>query len=89
MSRARERTETQKHVQVFPSSGPRDYLTYIPYTVQSLSPGKRDRDRWKSTRERAGCGLTAKLGNRVGGPGDYLPTERLAVDSLAGRSFWV
>jgi len=79
----------QKHVQVFPSSGVRDYLIYIPYTVQSLSPGKREHDRWKSTWERAGCGLTAKLGNQVGGPGDYLPTEWLAVDSLAGHSFWV
>jgi hypothetical protein len=25
----------------------------------------------------------------VGGPGDYLPTERLAVDSLAEHSSWV
>jgi hypothetical protein len=24
-----------------------------------------------------------------GGPGDYLPTERLAADSLAEHSFWV
>ena len=31
---------------------------------------------------RAGCGLTAKIGNRVGGPEDYLPTEWLADDSL-------
>ena len=29
------------------------------------------------------------LGNQVGGPGDYLPTERLAADSLAEHSFWV
>jgi hypothetical protein len=60
-----------------------------PFTVQLLSPRKRERDRRIGTHERAGCGLTAKLGNQVGGPGDYLPTERLAVDSLAGHSFWV
>jgi len=26
------------------------------------------------------------IGNRVGGPEDYLPTERLAADSLAEHS---
>jgi hypothetical protein len=29
------------------------------------------------------------LGNRVGGPGDYRHTERLADDSLAERGSWV
>jgi hypothetical protein len=29
------------------------------------------------------------IGNQVGGPGDYLPTEQLAADSLVEHSFWV
>ena len=57
--------------------------------VQLLSPGKRKRDHWIGMREQAGCSLTAKLGNQVGGPGDYLPTEWLAINSLTGCSFWV
>ena len=43
----------------------------------------------QSTHERAGCGLTAMIGNQVGGPGDYLPTERLAIDSCVEHGFWV
>jgi hypothetical protein len=78
---------TQKHRE-FSSRPARDYLT-LPYTILLLIPGKRTHDRWLSTCERAGCGLTAMIGNRVGGPGDYLPTERLADDLLAGHSFWV
>jgi hypothetical protein len=30
--------------------------------------------------------LQPGLGNQVGGPGDYLPTERLAADSLVEHS---
>ena len=33
--------------------------------------------------------LLPRLGIRVGGPGDYLPAERLAADSHAEHSFWV
>ena len=40
-------------------------------------------------RGQARCGLTAKIRNWVGGPGDYLPTEWLADDFLAKHSFWV
>ena len=54
-----------------------------------LSPGKHKCDSHIGMRERARCGLTAKLGNQVGGPRDYLPTEQLAVNSLVGHSFWV
>ena len=31
--------------------------------------------------------LLPGLGNQVGGPGDYLPTERLAVDFLVEAQF--
>jgi hypothetical protein len=43
-------------------------------------------------RGRARCGLTAKIrnsGGTVGGPKDYLSTERLAADPRAGHSFCV
>jgi hypothetical protein len=52
------------------------------------SPGKRTRwgfnkHAWPS-RMRP---YSHDLGNRVGGPGDYLFTERLAVDLLVGAQF--
>ena len=84
---------TLKHVQVFPvRSHTRDYLDYLDVrylTIRLLSLGKRTHDRWLGTHGRARCGLTAKIGNQVGGPGDYMPTERLAADSPAEHSFWV
>ena len=89
MSHVRERGDAEAPAS-FPS-GPRvirlDFT--IIYLTNLLSPGKRTRNCWLGTCGQAGCSLTAKIGNRVGGPGDYLPTERLADDSLAEHSFWV
>ena len=79
----------QKHMQVFSSSGLCDYLTYILYIVQPLSLEKYEHDGQISIWKQAGCGLTAKLGNWVRGPRDYLPTKQLAINSLIEHSFWV
>ena len=46
-------------------------------------------DHWLSMHGQAGCSLTAKIGNWVGGPRDYMPTEWLAEDSLVECCFWV
>jgi hypothetical protein len=65
-----------------------DYITILSITIY-ISLGKQTHDHWLGTCRQARYGITAMIENQMAGPGDYLPTEWLADDSLAGHGFWV